>query len=360
MAAANVSLEREEGWVTRHLNDAGETAPRFVRAALRLPLWGKIAGANLVIVLVAGVVLYTQIPEARRQLEQTVLVALGVGLLANLALVRLALQPLRDLEATAGRVWRGELDARVKPSRVADRDMMRVGGAINMLLDGLVSDRARSRRLASLVISAQDEERSRIARELHDSSAQSITALVLQLSAAVRDERDPAMATRLEEIREMAASALEELRVLSHTVHPRVLDDLGLVAALEWLARRTRTASGVEIEVFAPDEAAPFAVPAAEASVLYRVAQEALNNAVRHAKAKNVCISVDSTPQCVALEVRDDGTGFDVDEAERRRPGMGLFSMRERVSLVNGTLEVTSAVGAGTRVNASISLSNKR
>ena len=113
--------------------------------------------------------------------------------------------------------------------------MMRVGGAINLLLDGLVQDRAQSRRLASLVISAQDEERARIARELHDSSAQTLTALLLQVSAAARDEKDPVLATRLEEIRVIAGSALEEVRVLSHTVHPRVLDDLGLVAALEWL-----------------------------------------------------------------------------------------------------------------------------
>ena len=89
------------------------------------------------------------------------------------------------------------------------------------------------------------------------------------------------MAARLEEIRTIAASALEEVRVLSHTVHPRVLDDLGLVAALEWLARRTRAASGVDIEVNAPADSAPYAVPSAAASVLYRVGQEALANAVR-------------------------------------------------------------------------------
>ncbi len=336
--------------------------PRVVRRALRVPLWEKIAGANLVIVLTASTVLYRELPSARHELLVAMTVALTVGLIVNLALVRIALQPLRELEATAGRVWRGDLEARVRPSPMADRDMLRVGGAINLLLDGLVADRARSRRLASLVISAQDEERARIARELHDSSAQTLTALLLQLSAAVREERDGAMAERLEEIRVMAASALEEVRVLSYTVHPRVLDDLGLVAALECLARRTRSAAGVEIDVFlqAPADAAPYPVPPPAASVLYRVAQEALTNAVKHAKSKTVCISVDATPQLAALEVRDDGIGFDVDEAERRRPGMGLFSMRERVSLVDGALEITSVIGSGTRVHASIPLSELR
>jgi len=180
------------------------------------------------------------------------------------------------------------------------------------------------------------------------------------VSAAARDEKDPAMAVRLEEIRTIAGSALEEVRVLSHTVHPRVLDDLGLVAALEWLARRTRAASGVEIEVNAPADSAPYSVPSAAASVLYRVAQEALANAVRHAKPKSVRLMVVATPERASLEVADDGVGFDVEEAEHRRPGMGLFSMRERVSLVDGQLEIVSSVGAGTRVTASIPLNQLR
>jgi signal transduction histidine kinase len=359
MAVANLTVEAEN-WLSQQLTREVSSMPRLVRRALRVPLWGKIAGANLLIVLTASVVLYRELPAARHQLLNAMAVALGVGLIANLALVRVALQPLRELEAMAGRVWRGDLEARVRPSAVADRDMMRVGGAINLLLDGLVADRAQSRRLASQVISAQDEERARIARELHDSSAQTLTALLLQVSAAARDDSDPMMRSRLEEIRVMAAAALEEVRALSHTVHPRVLDDLGLVAALEWLARRTRAASGVLVEVHAPADGAPFPVPVPAASVLYRVAQEALANAIRHANAKLVRITVDSMPRHAALEVRDDGVGFDVEEAERRRPGMGLFSMRERVSLANGSLEITSAAGAGTRVAASIPLSTTR
>jgi signal transduction histidine kinase len=192
------------------------------------------------------------------------------------------------------------------------------------------------------------------------SSAQTLTALVLQLSAAARDEQDPAMAVRLEEIRSTAAAVLEEVRVLSHTVHPRVLDDLGLAAALEWLVRRTRAASGLDIEVSASDESAPYPVPPSAASVLYRVAQEALTNAVRHARATKVRVALDATPQRAVLEVSDDGVGFDLDEAEKRRPGMGLFSMRERAALVDGSVEIVSSAGAGTRVIASIPLTQSR
>ena len=359
MAAVNLGVGSNNEFRHHRLSD-GDTGSSFARAVLRFPLWGKIAGANLIIVLVCGMVLYREIPGGRHELITAMAWALAAGILANLLLVRIALEPLRELEATAGRVWRGDLGARVRTSAVADRDMMRVGGAINLLLDGLVQDRAQSRRLASLVISAQDEERARIARELHDSSAQTLTALLLQVSAAARDEKDPAMAARLEEIRTIAASALEEVRVLSHTVHPRVLDDLGLVAALEWLARRTRAASGVDIEVNAPADSAPYTVPNAAASVLYRVGQEALANAVRHAKPRTVRLTVVASPERASLEVADDGIGFDVDEAEHRRPGMGLFSMRERVSLVDGQLEIVSSAGAGTQVTASIPLTQLR
>ena len=360
MAAANLGISSGNPALRDVLPDGEGSLPRWMRGFLRVPLWGKIAGANLLIVLAASVVLWSELPEAHRPVLVAMTLTLFAGLVANLVLVRIALRPLRDLEATAGQVWRGDLEARVRPSPVADRDMMRVGGAINLLLDGLVADREQSRRLASAVISAQDQERARIARELHDSSAQTLTALVLQLAAAARDERDPALAARLEEIRGTAAAVLEEVRVLSHTVHPRVLDDLGLVAALEWLVRRTRAASGMDIEVLAGDEAAPYPVPPAAGSVLYRVAQEALANAVRHSRAAKVRVQLDATPQRAVLEVADDGVGFDLDEAERRRPGMGLFSMRERTALVDGSLEIVSSAGAGTRVIASIPLTNKR
>jgi len=196
MAAVNLDIGSENEFRQRPSVDA-DTNSSLVRVFLRFPLWGKIAGANLLIVLACGAVLYRELPSGRHELITAMAWALATGLLANLLLVRIALEPLRELEATAGRVWRGDLGARVRPSPVADRDMMRVGGAINLLLDGLVQDRAQSRRLASLVISAQDEERARIARELHDSSAQTLTALLLQVSAAARDEKDPVMAARL-------------------------------------------------------------------------------------------------------------------------------------------------------------------
>ncbi|HEY9515282.1 MAG TPA: sensor histidine kinase [Gemmatimonadaceae bacterium] len=331
--------------------------PHWLRAVLRVPLLMKIVGANtLIVIIAAGISLAMHgMHDDRGSLIAAVMIlALLASLVVNLVLVQVALRPIRGLEDTARRVWSGDLEARVGPSLVADRQMTRVGRTINLLLDALTSDRARMRRLASLVITAQDEERSRIARELHDSTAQSLTAIVLQLSAAARDASDPALAERLGEVKELAGAALEEVRTLSHRVHPRVLDDLGLVAAVRWLARQSRDSAGVDITVDAIGDAAVISHPAA--SALYRVAQEALSNAVRHAAPTSVAILVRTDATTAMLEVADDGRGFDLAEAEARRPGMGLFSMRERMSLVDGQIELISAPGSGTRVVARVPL----
>ena len=334
--------------------DPRPALPGLAGRALRVPLLGKLAGANLVIVVAA---LLAVVAERRSILPGSAVsilaLALGLSLLVNLVLVHVALRPLSDLEATAARVSAGDLEARVPASILADRDMARVGTTLNALLDRLTEDRERVRRLAAQVISAQDEERARVARELHDSTAQMLAALMLQLGVAAKESTSPALDERIAMLRDMAAEALEEVRTLSHTIHPRVLDDLGLAAALEWIARQTREQESLDVEVFAEDGPA---IPRLPASVLYRVAQESLRNAVRHAQARRVELWLRRGPGTATLEVVDDGRGFDVRRAEERRPGMGLFSMRERVGLVNGTLALVSAPGRGTRVVATVPL----
>src|ERR671914_1258768 len=203
--------------------------------------------------------------------------------------------------------------------------MRRIGETLNLLLDSLTSDRSRMRQLAAKVIRAQDEERARLARELHDSTAQVLAAAMLQLSAATpRARGDAELARALDTLRQLVAAALEEVRTMSHTIHPRVLDDLGLVAALDWLARQTQESTGLEVDV----EAAPDAeIAPTSASALYRVAQEALRNAVTHSGASRIRIWITGDRTSARLEVVDDGSGFDVEAAEERRRGMGLFSI---------------------------------
>lgn len=208
--------------------------------------------------------------------------------------------------------------------------------------------------LAAQVIDAQDAERARIARELHDSTAQTLTAVTLQLSAAARDYEGIVDLDRLELARELAQNALEEVRQLARSVYPRVLDDLGLPAALDWLSRQVHEESGVTATTSIEVNDVVFSHPIA--STLYRVAQEALRNVQRHSEATHVQVSLYLDEQDAVLEVADDGRGFDLADAEHRRPGMGLFAMRERIGLVGGEATIESAPGMGTMVRARVPL----
>lgn len=330
--------------------------PSWVGAILQVPLAAKLAGANALIVVTA--VLAATIIRRGGAGDLPVMVVFGGalvgGALVNMVLVALALRPLADLESTAQRIWRGDLAARVPRSLLADGNLQRVGGALNVLLDGLAADRARLRELTSRVISAGDEERSHIARELHDSTAQSLAALLMELSVVIRENHDPDEGERLERIRRIASDVLDEVRMLAQTVHPRVLDDLGLGAALQHLSRESEARGSIRIEVVVEDSA--LEIGPAVSSVLYRVAQEALNNALRHANATCVLMRAAVSGRIARLEVSDDGVGFRTDDADRRRPGMGIFTMRERMALVDGALEIESAPGRGTRVIASVPL----
>ena len=351
-AAHGVRLERAPS--RSRASERPSRVPPWVRALLRVPLAGKLAGANALIVLAAISVsaLLRGSPADDHQLVQLLGIALGGSLVVNVALVILALRPLRDLEATAERIWHGDLDARVPRSLLADADMTRVGSTVNRLLDGLTSDRARMRRLAEEVIRAGERERAIIAHELHDSTAQTLAALLLHLSAIVRDITDPALAERLGIVKEAATDALAEVRALSHAAHPRVLDDLGLVAALRNLARRSEDGTGVVVTV--EELESVNGLSKSSAAVLYRVAQEAVSNALRHAAPQNIQIEVGAADGMARMTIADDGRGFDVAEAERRRPGMGLFTMRERVSLIDGRFEISSRPSAGTRVRIEV------
>ncbi|MDF1503883.1 sensor histidine kinase [Roseisolibacter sp. H3M3-2] len=329
--------------------------PRWQRAILGVPLTAKLAGANLTVLLLAVAALVYAAGRPDHLDAWLVGGALALGLAANSLLVRYALRPVWELEHVASRVWAGDFAARVPGSDVADREMSRVGRTFNLLLDAIARDRERMRALALQTVRAQDDERSRIARELHDSTAQTIAALTYQLTAAARqagERGQPDLEAQLRELREQTGELLEEVRLLSHAIHPRVLDDLGLVPALEWLARQTREHTALDVHVDADVPADAASLSDATASALYRVAQEALRNVERHARAGAARLTLRADAGDVILDVADDGAGFDLAEAEARRPGMGLFSMRERLGLVGGTLDVRTAPGRGTRVRA--------
>ncbi|MEP6492124.1 MAG: sensor histidine kinase [bacterium] len=319
-------------------------------AALRVPLAVKLIGANLIVVAIVSAV---WIATGGRVTGVVPVIVLGAALL-HLGLVTLALRPLREIDAVVSRVRGGDFGARVQRSTVADHEVLRVGAMFNLLLDSLESDRERMRALAAEVIAVGDRERAALARELHDSIAQQVAALLLQLSTAARDADDIGLADRLTAARDSAEAVLEEVRVLSHTVHPRVLDDLGLEVALRRLARDSSTGNGIDIDVNA--QPVKDRLPARAEAVLYRVAQEAVRNATQHGAPTRVSINVVREMTSATLEVHDDGHGFDLAEAERESSHMGLLSMRERLALVNGSLDIKTAKGSGTTISATVPL----
>ncbi|UCC68301.1 MAG: sensor histidine kinase, partial [Armatimonadota bacterium] len=219
-----------------------------------------------------------------------------------------------------------------------------------------------SRRLAALsarVTQAQEEDRARIARELHDGLGQALTAVKMDLSAAGRQLGPEATATRrrVVDARKLIDESLEELRRLVFDLRPPALDTLGLAAALEAYGREWQERTGVTVTVEAErfEPRLPFEVETA----LYRICQEALANAAKHAQASRATIRVAREEDRVGVVVEDDGVGFDVaasTESENGPVGVGLLSMERRAADLGGVFHIESAPGRGTTVRVSVPL----
>lgn len=198
-----------------------------------------------------------------------------------------------------------------------------------------------------------EEEAKRIAHALHDEAGQVLTSVHLDLEAAAREV--PAAADRLRGVRRLLKQFEEQLRCLSHELRPAALDDLGLLPALEFLAKGVSKRTGVPITV---DGMGQGRLPPSVEIALYRIVQEGLTNAAKYAQATRVWIEIQQTDHLVRGSLRDNGAGFDVTETLTRRGerGIGLVGMRERAEALGGTLQVKSAPGRGTEVLVTIPL----
>ena len=205
------------------------------------------------------------------------------------------------------------------------------------------------RDLAGRLISAREGERTRIARDLHDDIGQRVASLSIGLSRIQRQIPDASNPARqsLSDLEQQSTQLSADLRHLSHELHPGALEHLGLLEALRERCDDFRQESGRSVQLDVADTWRE--VPDALALCLYRVVQEALRNVAAHAKAKNVTISLGQLNGDVTMHVTDDGCGFDP-TAKSRRLGLGLVSLNERVHMLGGTLDVTAAPGAGTRI----------
>lgn len=236
------------------------------------------------------------------------------------------------------------------------RDSLRAVAEENAALyEELKRKEAARGRLLKKVIGAQEEERRRIARELHDETSQSLTALAVGLeTASLTSESGAAgLQRRLASLKELAVETLERVHGLIYDLRPSVLDDLGLVAGLRWYAESRLQPADVRVRLQVKGKERR--LPAEAETALFRIGQEAVNNAARHARASAVALTLTFDESRVALEVEDDGEGFDVaatGEASGKHSGWGLMGMEERATLLGGSIEIVSRPGRGTRVRA--------
>lgn len=324
--------------------------PRWLRAILGIRLELKLLGANLIILGVAALVLFGPMLQPGRIASISVVVAaLAAGAAVNFALTRLALQPINTLTHVARRVSAGRLSERVPESIVADPDLTQLSNTINEMLDSLAAGRERMRKLGAEVVYAEERERAQVAHELHETVGQTLAAANFQIAAAVHELAGHPVAERLDEVRELLRTSIEEIRNVSRSLHPRVTADLGLPSALEALGDATRQRSLVDVQVNV--DIAGVVLPPAISATLYRVAQEALRNIERHADAGQATVTLRARPGYVELEVFDDGRGFE-GPLERTRTNSGFAAMRERLSLAGGELRIDTARDKGTRVTA--------
>lgn len=331
--------------------------PRFIGRLLRVRLAWKIAGANalLTLALVAGFYgLPATHPDLAAGSSLAILVLLAAGAV-NVALITLALEPIRQLERTAENVWSGATDVRVRPSPLADRDLRRVAQTVDALLERLAADRKRLEQLTAQLVVTRASERAALARELTESVAQSATGLALEC-ASLKVAGEAQYSERFGRMAQTAMSLVEEIRRIVRDVHPRHIDELGLDVALRSLARECTTAvSRVGYRSRGLPATAEH-LPPDVACALYDVAREAIKNAQRHGGARDVSVLLGVERFAVSLRVGDDGCGFDPQSLDHDKTA-GLNMMRERVALAGGRLNVRSARGNGTQIVATVPLS---
>jgi signal transduction histidine kinase len=257
-------------------------------------------------------------------------------------------RPIVRLTTDAQRIARGDLKQPIAPAGVDE--IGQLAAALEQMRKALVQDELLGRLLRK-VIAAQEEERKRLARELHDETSQQLTALGMQLDLIGRSlPEGGADASRLADTRGLVGRMVDDLHRVIYDLRPSILDDLGLLPAIRWYAERL-SKRGVAVQFEFP-EMDPDLSPEARIAV-YRVVQEALSNVERHAQAETVLVACDVSSTALTIEVEDDGIGFDPEEMRQPREsgqGLGLLGMLERLALLSGSCTVESQPGNGTRV----------
>ncbi len=332
----------------------------IIKTLLGIPVLYKVLIANSLIIFVGatgGTWLATHLNTSPYATTVSLVSFITLGWLVSVALnfvvLQIAFRPLTGLGKVMKRVQAGESTLRA-PLTGVDLQADQLASTFNMVLEAL--DEA-SRQRASQIINAQEQERQRIARELHDETSQVLTSLLISLAVLEESVETQEARERIADTRALAHSTLRAIRNLSIDLRPSALDDLGLLPALRWYVKEYQKKCAIEVEFQATG--LKQRLPAEMETALYRIVQECLTNTAKHANAHRVTIMLREDPERVFGRIVDDGRGFDY-EALLKTPGqelgLGLAGMHERAVLLDGTLNIHSVPGQGTTIEVSIPL----
>ncbi|RJQ42520.1 MAG: sensor histidine kinase [Gaiellales bacterium] len=338
------------------------TLLRAVNRLKRRPLFQKVVIANTALIIsgsTMGIYLEEQLLGGGFDLV-LLFVAGGVAfsILVNCIMVKLAFRPLDNVVEALKAIRIGRRAIRVPEVR-DDPQIGELSRSLNSMLDSLEQQR---RKGAASAIKAQEEERKRIARELHDETSQSLTGLVIGIKVAEEmvPPSLPDIRERLHNIKDLAHTTLGEVHTMAVRLRPSVLDDLGLSAAIRsYIKEFTRN---TRIFVDLRMKSMSGRLPSRLETVLYRVVQEALTNVARHSGAKGCRVSLERDKSTVKGTITDDGCGFSPEEvlqSDEGARGLGLHGMQERVELVDGSLAFESGPGIGTTIRLEVPIESK-
>jgi len=336
----------------------------ILRTLLGIPVFYKVLIANSLIIFVGatgGTWLATHLNVSPYATPMSLIIFITIGWLVsvvlNFVVLQIAFRPLTELGKVMKRVRAGENSLRA-PLTGVDSQADQLAEAFNMVLEAL--DEA-SRLRASQIIQAQEQERQRIARELHDETSQVLTSLLISLTLLEESVETQEARERIADTRALAHSTLRAIRNLSIDLRPSALDDLGLLPALRWYVKEYQKKCSIEVEFHATGFKER--LPAEMETALYRIVQECLTNTAKHANARRVTIALKEETDGVYARITDDGQGFDY-EALLKTPGqergLGLAGMNERAVLLDGILNIHATPEQGTIIEVSIPLPSVR
>lgn len=337
---------------------------RYHQFALRISIFDRVLIGNSIIIVfgaVAGTIITRQMTLFGNiwLILLFSFVGILITLLVNRMIIRTALYPLHELGNAIEKVHSGQINIPDSLKNYKDPDISRLVIVIDSMLTRMANYTSQLQAISERAINAQEEERVRIARSLHDDTAQSISMLIIDLDRLgnfLPPDR-PDITRSVADAQNVATRLLENLRKIIWDLRPSILDDLGLYSAIRWFARTNLEKAGVKVEFVAADEG--MRLPPHLETMLFRIAQEAISNILRHANASKVSIRLWTMAEQLWLEIKDDGRGFDIEKAAEGavdRKQLGLLGIEERVSLVGGAVKVESAEGSGTCLQLHIPL----